>query len=219
MTGLAAPPRQRLAMLVTLGVHAMVLALVLMPAHVVRKSPAPRMIMVTDVPVEARKTARTVPIKTPSRATQVPERPKLSSVAPFAIPAPMSPEDRQALSDFEPTAGSAGVDEPCDLATALANDLRQAPAAQRALLAVPASARSVADAIMMWDGQWPGDTQAGGKALLRALIEREIAAARSRCLDEINHGPHLFLVPASGTTVAIVVGSGEWRWRDLLAAS
>jgi hypothetical protein len=151
------------------------------------------------------------------KVTPTKEQPKPRVVAALTAPQPMSPEDSQALNDFIPLAGSASVEEPCDLEAALATDLRQAHLAQRALAAVPASARSVADAIMMWDGHWPADTEAGGKALLRALIEREVAAARSECRDEINHGPRLFLAPATGTTVAIVVGSGEWRWRDLLA--
>jgi hypothetical protein len=210
-------------MLATLGLHATMLGLVMMPApvHVGPKPLAPGMMMI-NVPATGRSAARKVRSMTPPLAPPQAPPPLAPSpalfIAPAAFPDPLSPEDRLALAEFTPTAGSAPAGAPCDLQTSLANDLREARAAQRALLAVPASARSVADAIMMWDGHWPADTEAGGKALLRALIAREIAAARSECLDQINRGPQLFLVPAAGTTIAIVIGSGEWRWRDLLAA-
>lgn len=131
----------------------------------------------------------------------------------------LSDSDALALEQFQPAAAAAGEpNTPCNLTAMLATGFAQSPAVRQGLNELPADQRSVANAVNLWDGQWPGDSTAGGKALLRALLVKAITGARADCLTQANRGPVLFLVPERQTTVVLAVGSGEWTWGDLLAA-
>lgn len=120
------------------------------------------------------------------------------------------------LDAFVPSVADAAPGSPCDLASAFARDLNGSPAARAALEAVPPATRSVANAIMLWDGGWGPDADGGGRGLLRQILIREIQASRSDCRDERHQGPVLFLAAAEGGAVSVVVGSGVWRWSDLV---
>jgi hypothetical protein len=164
------------------------------------------------------------PNPAPPPAITTDAAPPMDDLAPRPDPAPagtgeappLPPADQAVLADFMPSSGGNDPDRPCDLAGALATDLGADPAARLALGRLPPESRSVANAVMMWDGDWPSDTRQGPKALLRAMIQREIAAARPACRDEANTGPRLFLASGAGGAVAVALGSGDWRWSDLL---
>ncbi len=130
----------------------------------------------------------------------------------------LSDSDALALEQFQPAAAAGEPNTPCNLTAMLATAFAQSPAVRQGLDELPADQRSVANAVNMWDGQWPGDSTAGGKALLRALLVKAITGARADCLTQANRGPVLFLVPERQTTVVLAVGSGEWTWGDLLVA-
>ena len=130
-----------------------------------------------------------------------------------AADATQSAEAASALENFEPASAKGKPDAPCDLAGNLAADLQTSPAAREGASEIPNSARSVANAVMLWNGLWPNHPDRGA-ALLRAVIEREVEAARPDCSDQLNSGPMFFFVSGDPATV-LALGSGQWRWSDL----
>ena len=153
-----------------------------------------------------------------------PESETLAAVEPTSLPQVIDTPDQPLLSDaettaletFEPTA-EGSPDQPCNLTGMLATAFAQSPEVQQGLAELPAEQRSVANAIDLWDGQWPVDSTSGGKGLLRALLVKAITTARPDCLTRTNRGPALFLIPDNHSTVVLAVGSGEWSWGDLIA--
>lgn len=130
----------------------------------------------------------------------------------------LSEPDALALEQFQPATAAGEPNAPCNLTAMLAAAFAQSPALRQGLDELPAEARSVANAVNLWDGQWPQESAAGGKALLRALLVKAISAARPDCLTQVQRGPVLFLIPDSQTTVVLAIGSGDWTWGDLLDA-
>ena len=129
----------------------------------------------------------------------------------------LSEADALALDQFNPPTQAGAPGTPCDLTATLASLFSQSLEVKQGLAGLPPSQRSVANAVMLWDGQWPADSLTGGQALLRSLLVKAVSKARPDCLQKINQGPVLFLVPEQQTTVVLAVGSGQWRWADLLA--
>ncbi len=129
----------------------------------------------------------------------------------------LSDAETQALEQFQMASAAGAPDQPCNLTGTLSNVFAQSPEVRLGLNELPVSQRSVANAVMLWDGQWPEESLSGGKALLRALLVKAISAARPDCLTQANTGPVLFFVPDDSATVIVAVGSGDWRWGDLLS--
>ncbi len=120
------------------------------------------------------------------------------------------------VSAFQPsTMGTPG--SVCDVTQQLAQTFGASPEVRQGIAAIPAKGRSVANAVMLWDGHWAEGTQSGGMAVLRALLVKAIVSSRSECLQAQNQGPVLFLIPDNNTTVVLAIGSGQWRWADILA--
>ncbi|CAN5443820.1 hypothetical protein BH10PSE5_BH10PSE5_12060 [soil metagenome] len=115
------------------------------------------------------------------------------------------------------TAASAAAGQSCQLAGWLQQALQQDTGVQIALAKIPRPARSVSNALMLWDGQWvEAPAAATGIALIRGALRSGIQAAPETCRDEPMRGPVLItLVDDTGSTL-LAVGSGEWRWADLL---
>ena len=130
----------------------------------------------------------------------------------------LSDSDALALEQFQPAAATGEANTPCNLTAMLAGAFTQSPAVRQGLGELPASERSVANAVNLWDGQWPEDSDSGGKALLRSLLVKAITAARPDCLTQPNRGPVLFLVPEDHSMAVLAIGSGDWTWGDLLDA-
>jgi hypothetical protein len=107
----------------------------------------------------------------------------------------------------------------CQLGGWLQAALRADPTVQSALAAIPRADRSVANAIMLWNLRWvrqPPSALAGASVLRSALMVG-VRAAPPECQTQLVRGPELLVMTdASGTTL-IAIGSGEWRWADLLA--
>ena len=128
----------------------------------------------------------------------------------------LSDTDAQALSQFQPASAQAGAGEACNLTSSVVRDFSQSPLVRQGVDELPATEKSVANAVQMWDGAWSAETQSGGKALLRAVLTREIAAAPADCLRQANNGPVFFMVPEGPATVVVAVGSGQWTWGQLV---
>ena len=162
----------------------------------------------------------------PKARSRPPESPTGTQAAAPDDPASSSPPDRTpqlteaqtaALDGFQPVMAEGAPDQPCNLTGMMADLLSRSPVVQQALADMPPAQRSVANAVNLWDGEWPEDSLSGGKGLLRAILAKAVGAARPDCLTVANHGPALFFIPDNRTTVVLAVGSGEWRWGDLIA--
>lgn len=99
-------------------------------------------------------------------------------------------------------------------------------AAMAELEALPRQARTQADAVMLWDGAWP-DAESpsvrppvalAGPGALRRAVESAIASSPAECRQVLVAGPRFIALPGVLRTTTIVIGSGEWRWADLLVS-
>lgn len=112
--------------------------------------------------------------------------------------------------DFDLAAPAGQSTAPCAIVDAVAAALSHDPAVAAAL--APALAEP-ARAVMMWDGHW---TAAGSPAIRRVVVAT-IAAQPAPCRDEIQIGPRLIFVSVPDATISIAVGSGTWRWFNLVS--
>lgn len=89
-----------------------------------------------------------------------------------------------------------------------------------ALSRLPTDALSVAGALQLWDGAaWAEETALGGKGVtlpIREAAVRALAGAPAECLDAPVIGPRFLIVEPDKRAVVLVLGSGVWRWRDLI---
>jgi len=133
--------------------------------------------------------------------------------APVALPASVA---APAATAGDPAAATAGGG--CDLASHLRDAILSDEPAMGALAALQGEARTAADAVMLWDGKWLGDdssTLAAQLAPLRAVIDQALKSATPQCAAATMTGPQFIAIPAAGRTTMLVIGSGQWRWRDL----
>lgn len=100
----------------------------------------------------------------------------------------------------------------CDIAVRLQGALRKDPLVQAAVAG--ASGR----AIRVWNGDWVKSQGEEGKGLaaVREAIMWEIAFAPETCRAKPVRGVILLSMSAAPGGVQLAVGSGEWRWSDLL---
>ena len=107
----------------------------------------------------------------------------------------------------------------CDIGASLALAIGSNPEMQNTLATMPREARSVANAVQVWDGSWidPADARAGpAYTAMRVVILEAIEAAPEPCRDQPLTGPRFVIVPDGQSSATIlVVGSGNWRWADL----
>jgi hypothetical protein len=97
-------------------------------------------------------------------------------------------------------------------------------AAMAELEALPRQARTEADAVMVWDGAWPEPAPPAVTPLLdfsrpgalRRAVEIAITSAPAECRDAPVAGPRFIALPGVFRTTTIVIGSGQWRWADVL---
>jgi hypothetical protein len=113
----------------------------------------------------------------------------------------------------------AGFGTTCDVAYTLERGFGDDPLLSAQLARIGPESRSVANAIMVWDGRW---VELGGGApddaletLRRAIVEA-VRAAPPECLTEELSGPRFIAVTRSDTTTVLVLGSGTWRWEQVL---
>lgn len=146
-------------------------------------------------------------------AERQPPPPKLPSKIP-AERAPLSPPSvtKEAIN------GSGPVSAGCTTLAGISNALLSDPAAVASIVSSPPEARSVAGAVVLWNSGWAVDANTLEMPLspARAAIEKALAATEPDCLDEAVSGPRLIPIPAGEQTIFVVLGSGQWSWRDLM---
>lgn len=159
----------------------------------------------------------------------------LSFAAPLASPAPASVPDvvepvitiptvdvpelpNPALPVTADTVASAG---PCEPLQAVQAALAGEPAVRIAIATTPVSARSVAQAIVIWNVDWAAVARSTEAPLasVRDVVTRTLVAMPSDCLAKPVAGPRLILIDTGGQTNVLAFGSGTWRWGDLAAAN
>lgn len=146
---------------------------------------------------------------------------ELAVADPTSQPRPLShaaasrPEAAVAVSQ---TADSAST---CQMAEQLQARLAADPQVLEALALIPTDAKSVANALMLWDGAWVGTDQreiAQALTALQSSIAAAIETTSPDCRSLPVLGPRMLSIPdASGATL-LVIGSGAWRWNDLLTS-
>ena len=74
---------------------------------------------------------------------------------------------------------------------------------------------------MLWDGDWVEPSALGdGRALppFQAAIISIIQGAPADCHAQIVLGPRLISIPDARGATLLALGSGAWKWEDLLVA-
>jgi hypothetical protein len=110
--------------------------------------------------------------------------------------------------------GSGG--RPCDMVRRVQAALRKDPRVQAAVADAQAN-RGNARALYIWNGDWirSHGQDGAGLAAVREAIQWEVAFAPETCRAEPVHGLVRFSLN-DGSGSGLVLGSGAWRWSDLL---
>ena len=111
------------------------------------------------------------------------------------------------------TAGSGGgAGGACDMIGRVQAALRKDP------LVMTAVAGSTSRATLVWNGDWVRSQGEDGKGLaaVREAIMWEVAFAPSACRAQPMRGLVLISVSGAGGSARLALGTGAWRWSDLL---
>jgi hypothetical protein len=109
--------------------------------------------------------------------------------------------------------GSGSGGRGCDMTRWLPNALRK----DRLVQAAVAEAHR-GKALRVWDGDWVrhAGQEGNGLAAVREAIMWEVAFAPVACRNEPVHGLVLISLNDGPGSARLVMGSGRWRWSDLL---
>jgi hypothetical protein len=151
-----------------------------------------------------------------------PTPPHLAMLAPVpSAVAPSIPDTSDLLSESQ-LAGATGVDDEgggggggggdCDTARLVQQALRRDPLVRTAV----EHANRLGKAVMLWNGDWvrSGEQEGKGLSAVREAVIWELAFAPEACRTKRVHGTVLLSLADGSTRFAI--GSGDWRWSDLL---
>jgi hypothetical protein len=156
-----------------------------------------------------------IPIAPPAKARPLVKPPTVPPPLvelPIPLPQPSVPAPIAVAAELEavPSGG-------CDLTDVVQVALRESPTAHAAIEALPVKDRSVANAVMIWDGNWvqmTSPTARDALTTIRQIVAQTIAAATPDCRSQLQAGPRLIAIPGQ-TDVTLALGSGRWRWDDL----
>lgn len=156
------------------------------------------------------------------RAATPPTVPKPPPAIVFPAPAIILPTSLPTPAEQQ-NWSQAGQSGGCALAARSAEAIARDPAAMAELAALAPAYRTSADAVMLWNGEWladtPGSIASPATPSLRRVVEQVVAEASPECRAEPTNGPQFIAIPEQGRTTTLVIGSGAWRWSDLLAIS
>ena len=126
------------------------------------------------------------------------------------------------------SAEAAVVGSGCSIAGKVGDAITHDPAALAQLAALPPEMRSVANAVFIWNGEWlihsgasPVVTSAAPAAIdspLQRTIESAVASAATECRAAPMTGPAFIAVQEGTRTTMLVVGSGIWRWDQVMTS-
>lgn len=159
---------------------------------------------------------------TPPKATQPPPPPPPDIAPQYVDTAPPPEPPARPLDDPVALAVSTAANQApaggCALAGWLQQALQADPQVQAGLPQIPRASRSLANALMLWDGGWI-DLPAGGTGVpaVRAALQAGVRAAPADCLNQPVRGPEFIVLTGADGATVLTIGSGEWRWADLLS--
>ena len=122
----------------------------------------------------------------------------------------------------EPSAldrGGGGAATNCRIADFLQTVLQTNSDVHIALGLMPPGVKSVANAVLLWDGRWIDGETVGGATVfdpIHTAVVAGVSNAPAACQMELVRGPRLITVGDSHNTTVLAFGSGEWRWADVL---
>lgn len=172
------------------------------PARTKTTSPAPR----KDPPPPKRVVAQVKPA--PPTVVPIPAAPKAAYGFTEA-----SDGDLAGASTAEGGGSDRGSGAGCNMTRRLQTALRKDRQAQAAM-----SQAHRGRPIMMWNGDWvrhPSQDGAGLAAVREAILW-EVGFAPEACKTETQRGMVLISMNDGPGAARLVVGSGAWRWQDLL---
>ena len=115
-------------------------------------------------------------------------------------------------------APSAETGNDCALTETIRAALAGNGAVASVLATIPSKARTVANAVMLWDGQWASLPSQRGTAdlrLIREVVTSSIQDAPTDCQQMRLTGPRLMMIPDSSGVVVLAFGSGNWSWAEV----
>ncbi len=130
-----------------------------------------------------------------------------------------------------PPVGGTGTAQGCAMGAKVMAAIIADPLAMQALAELPLEARSEADAVMLWNGDWFGaaapappsffdifDPEPNGPVeVLKAVVVKTVTESSPECQMATLTGPQLIPIPEQDRTTMLVIGSGVWAWASLLA--
>ncbi len=202
--------------ILTAGLHLGVIALIFVPGS----SPVVQQTTVLSLS-DFQSTVPQVKVAAP-RASQLRPVPP-TPVEPIAVPPPaiyLPSSNLLNVSLVTTSLGDTGGN--CDLTAPVQAALVASEAVRADLPQIPRNERSVANAIMIWNAAWivpiVGDAQQSlaAHSTIRDTIADTIAAASPDCRLQPQAGPRLIILPGTGDNTVLALGSGVWRWQDVL---
>ncbi len=168
------------------------------------------------VPVPAPAPSKAAPAKPAPKRNQIRQTTHVARASVLTASAAHAVDFGPGLSDSQ-IAGAASADSGppgglCNMAQRVQTALRKDPLVQSAL--VGAGGR----ALMVWDGSWvrAHGEDGNGLAALREAVMWEIAFSPEACRAQRMHGLVLFSL---GGGARVAVGTGDWRWSDMVTVS
>ena len=192
-------------------VHVLVLALVLLAPS----GPVPTPAFGTPLSVFNVAAADLMP-----PAQQQPEPPRTPVPAPMIDLRIETPVEASPPIFSAAAAEQAGFGTSCELADLLGRAFADSPLVLAQLARIRPEARSVANAVMFWDGKWVEVEERAPQdaiSLLRRAIVEGVEAAPAECLTQDVAGPRFIPVKGADGTIILVLGSATWRWEQLLS--
>jgi hypothetical protein len=156
-------------------------------------------------------------VKPDASLSAAPPPPRFSTRAPVVAAATVADDYSDLLSESQ-LAGAATVGEggggggTCDVARVVQQALRRDPIVRAAVQ----DSHRMGKAIMLWNGDWVRSGGQDGKGLsaVREAVMWEVAFAPEACRNRPVHG--LVLLSLADGATRFAIGSGDWRWSDLL---
>jgi hypothetical protein len=151
------------------------------------------------------------------RPAKAPPPPDIDALLARAAPVESNGEsdvsDAELASAAKAGSGGGGTGGGCDMAGRVQQALRKSPLIQSSV----ASANR-GKAIRVWNGRWVrhGVEDGAGLAAVREAILWEVGFAPEACRSERVRGLVALSLNDGPGAARLVVGAGEWRWKDLL---
>ena len=198
----------------TIALHIGVLAILLSQASE-QLRPVERTLSVFSISASA-EPLKQAPPKAPQPKLVKPTPPQPVIVPPPVVELPTPNDTVVAMLEQAADVATGGA---CDLTAPVQAALQSNEDVRASLPRIPRDQRSVANAIMVWKAAWLAEDQkldATAVAMIRDVVAGTVAVASPECRLQPQAGPRLLMLSGPGDTVVLAVGSGVWRWQDLL---